>query len=273
MRRQDGLGRFGFSEDDLRRVRSCHELAYLEFHREIASTNDRAIQIIQQEIHRYPLLILAQQQTAGRGRGANRWWSSKGALTFSLVLDAQAMDLPEQVWPQLSLTTGLAICEGVEDVVDCKAQLKWPNDVYLEGRKLAGILIETSGVRQKQLVIGVGMNVNNSVAQLPDVASSAISLSEYGSRVALVDVLLGVLDRLFAHLACIGTGNDQLQSKWQQRCYLTNRYVRIDMASEQIEGICQGIDGNGALLVRSSGRLQRCYAGVVNEISDDLRQG
>ena len=83
----------------------------IEHHDEIASTNDRALELCADASLPTPFLIITDRQTAGRGRGANRWWSSDGALLFSVIIDATAFSLPEFLWPQVSLTTGAAICD------------------------------------------------------------------------------------------------------------------------------------------------------------------
>jgi BirA family biotin operon repressor/biotin-[acetyl-CoA-carboxylase] ligase len=215
------------------------------------------------------VLVLAEMQSAGRGRASNRWWSGTGALTFSLLLDAHASGLPTSCWPQLSLTVGLAIAEAVDELIGLQAGLKWPNDVYLQGRKVAGVLIETPPRQRGKLVVGVGLNVNDPLNLLPeDVRQTAISLCEASNRgpFALADVLILLLQRLSDCFAWIGSRDAELRQRWRERCVLTSRTVHIDQGGCQITGPCHGIDDDGALLVQTEAGLERCFAGVVTQL-------
>src|SRR5690606_23569450 len=126
---------------DLQRIRDETLVRTIDFHWELDSTNSQAIRMLEQSELPTPLLVLAETQTQGRGRGQNRWWSAPGALTCTLV--APLDKLPADRLPQVSLTTGLAVCQAVESLApQADLGIKWPNDVYLDDRKLAGILIE-----------------------------------------------------------------------------------------------------------------------------------
>ena len=114
---------------------------------------------------------------------------------------------PPRQWPQASLTVGLAVCEAIEDILDEPAiQLKWPNDVYVRRRKVCGILIELPPQQKQLIVIGIGINVNNSARDAPaELQSSAIALCDAAQReFSLIDVLLRVLLRLQDRLDWIG---------------------------------------------------------------------
>src|SRR5438093_8998371 len=98
---------------DLGRIESCGLVARIDYHESIGSTSDRAMELGALDEAELPLLVLAERQTAGRGRGTNRWWSDEGALTFSLVLEASHQRLPPTRWPQVALMAGLAVCEAL----------------------------------------------------------------------------------------------------------------------------------------------------------------
>jgi len=106
---------------------------------ETDSTNTRAVEILADDDSvSTPWLVYAENQSKGRGRGANRWWSARGSLTFSLVVDFQTLGFTAEQKPLLPLLTGMAILQtGQETLPTGKFALKWPNDVYLAGRKLA----------------------------------------------------------------------------------------------------------------------------------------
>src|SRR5262245_48689583 len=101
---------------DFDRIRRETLVRQVEFHQEIGSTNTRALELVAAE-HLIPLLVLADRQTAGRGRGKNRWWSGEGALTFSLVIDAAAAGISANRWPNVSLAAGLAVAETVASLI------------------------------------------------------------------------------------------------------------------------------------------------------------
>ena len=118
----------------------------------------------------------ARHQTAGRGRGKHTWWSAEGALTFSVLLEPSTLGIHTRSWPQLSLATAVAICDALAvelrqyEVASAMPRIKWPNDVLIDGRKVCGILIESPaqpGVRRRCLVVGIGVNVNNSWKTAP----------------------------------------------------------------------------------------------------------
>ena len=257
-----------FSSSDLERIRRGSFVQTVDFHREIGSTNDRAAELADWPAERLPALVLAESQTAGRGRGANRWWASRGALTFTAVLDADAMQLPAVRWPQVALTAGLAVCEALEELLGDEklvVGLKWPNDVYVEGRKICGVLVEGPSEMPGRLLLGIGINVNNSVAEAPkELEGKATAFCDLlGRRVALAEVLVLVLQKLGQHLAPSGFWSQPARDAWRQRCLLTGRTVQIDLPQRQISGVCLGIDDEGALQVDSEGKVERCFSGVV----------
>ena len=256
----------GFSSDDFDRIRSETFVNEVEYHAEISSTNDRALELAERQVGRSPLLVLTEKQTSGRGRGTNRWWSSGGALTFSLLLETAAFQLPPSRWPRASLTAGLAVCEAIQEMLPAHdVELKWPNDVFLQRRKVCGILIEVPRQRSGAIVVGIGINVNNSFDGAPaDLTGKATSLRDAGlPPTDLVDVLICVLNRLSERIAWIGSRDDELQRRWRELCLLTNRSVQINVGTRSIAGVCHGIDDDGALLVETQDGIERCFAGVV----------
>jgi BirA family biotin operon repressor/biotin-[acetyl-CoA-carboxylase] ligase len=255
-----------FSQSDLDRIRISTFVEQVDYHHEIASTNDRAMKLAVEPDLIMPALVLAEFQTNGRGRGTNQWWSQSGALTFSLLVETDAWRLPLRRWPQASLTIGLAICEALESLSeDSVFQLKWPNDVYFNQRKVCGILIEVPPARKGVMVIGVGINVNNSVQRGPaELHSSAIALCDATARdLGLIDVLLPALTHIRDRLGWIGHRDEELRTKWRERCMLTGRRISLDSGMRSVTGVCHGIDNDGALLVTTANGTQRCLAGTI----------
>jgi BirA family biotin operon repressor/biotin-[acetyl-CoA-carboxylase] ligase len=162
---------------------------------------------------------------------------------------------------------GLAVCEAVESLVPgANVALKWPNDVYLDGRKLAGILVETADGKQGSVVLGIGINVNNSsLVAPPELRDKAIALRDVAGRdLPRIEVLLAVLQRLTLRIDWLAAGIDDFQETWSRRCLLTGRDIEIEvLPSRRIAGRCQGIDREGALLIATDTGIERCLSGVV----------
>jgi BirA family transcriptional regulator, biotin operon repressor / biotin---[acetyl-CoA-carboxylase] ligase len=246
--------------DDIRR---SIPLGGIEAHEVIASTNDRALELAADGHLALPFLVAAERQTAGRGRGANRWWSSPGSLAFSVVVESPTSEVDPARRPRIALVAGLAVCEAIETLLPgCEVRVKWPNDVYVAGRKVCGILVES---RPPRVVVGIGINVNNAAAEAPaELRGTVISLRDAGGRAFdRTDVLTGVLRRLCASLGEFERGEDDLLSRWAPRCFLTGRIVRIESGGRATDGRCRGIDEEGALMLDTEAGLSRHVAGAV----------
>ena len=247
---------------DLSAIRKHPVLAGLDFHQAIDSTNRRAMEIVTNAELALPLLILTESQTAGRGRGNNRWYSEQGALTFSLIVDVTQWNLKPEQSSLFSLTTGLAVCQTLVPILaEHRVQLKWPNDVLIDGSKVCGILVETHASAQARIVIGVGLNVNNPVHsaayRLP--ATSMTELS--GFYYPITDILLTILTNLSVILDHIR--RETLSAAWQQFCVLNGKVVQLELPGKTIRGECGGIDEDGALLLINETGLNRYYSGTV----------
>lgn len=258
------------TDADHRRILAETFIADVRSHETLASTSDAALALSKQDSVRVPALILADRQTAGRGRGSNRWWSSSGSLTFSILLNTTELHIPLAIRPRISLAAGLAVCDAVDDALGRReAKLKWPNDVLCQGRKICGILADVSPHRQDLLALGIGINVNNSWSDAPpEVRSIATSLVEIAGReISPGDLLVATLGRLQQRLLWVGEQQEQLQQHWQQRCILTGRWVQIELPNDSVTGVCQGIDQEGALVVRTSEGSRRLVSGVIKSWS------
>lgn len=241
-------------------------VASLTYLIETPSTNSFALARLTRGIDSTPWLVLAQTQTAGRGRGENRWWSESGSLTFSLVVDSERMRLPQSLWPRLSMAVGLAICQLLErSPWRLPMQIKWPNDIYVHGKKLGGILIEHSG---PFLVIGVGLNVNQRFEAAPEeVRAKATSLLlELRSECHAWMLLSDVLKEILTILPRIGADEIDFAYEAGERNYLQWKNVRIRQGNLVKEGVCVGIDFDGALLLNWSDRQERVLSGTIEMI-------
>ncbi|MCA9196499.1 MAG: biotin--[acetyl-CoA-carboxylase] ligase [Planctomycetales bacterium] len=253
------------NEYDVQRLRNDTFVEQVDLLDEVDSTNSYAARkLVAEFTGSTPWLVLAQRQTSGRGRGTNQWWAGDGSLAFSLIVDAQ--DVPPASLPIASLTAGLAMCRAIEQMAPAAdVALKWPNDVYLFERKVCGILMELPPVQPARLIIGVGVNVNNSLGDGPaEIQRTATSLVD---RLELefdrTEVLVHALQQLERHLDSLRTGADSLVDQWQAYCLLSGRTVEIDAAGQRIHGRCLGIEADGALLVRTPQEDKRLFGGTV----------
>ncbi len=186
--------------DILRIVRETF-VVEVEHHAEITSTNDRAAQRAKLGANKLPLLVIADRQTAGRGRGGNRWWTGPGSLAFSLLLNPKTIDVQPDCVPLISLAAGVAVAETIKPLLaNQEVGIHWPNDVIVAERKLAGILVEV--LPDRHTVIGIGVNTNNSLADAPaellSIATSLLGLT--GKPHDHSAILVTLLGRLEKHL-------------------------------------------------------------------------
>ncbi len=241
----------------------------VDYHHQVESTNDVGLKLCEDGGLETPVLVLTENQTAGRGRGSNQWWSTAGALTFSLVVDAEQIGLPQVLWPRASMTAGLAVCETLEQLLPGQEiGLKWPNDIHLNARKVCGILVEVGLKESNCLVVGIGLNVNNSLADAPEpLKSMANSMFNVTDRQHdLTDVLVRLLNQLEEKFSLLANGDHDLASAWQKRCVLTGRTVQVDCGPNSIVGGCEGIDEDGALVLRTEAGIERLFGGVITLI-------
>ena len=212
-------------------------------------------------------VFLAEQQTAGRGRGSNQWHSVESAGIYCSVILRPA--LPPSEVLVLSLAAGLAVQAAVQQVNSrVIADLKWPNDVLIDGKKFCGILTEMNAeaTRVRHIVIGIGINVNQSAFPdgLQDTATSLrIVTGNKWSRVDLCAALLKSLDREYQNLISDpGAHNDILRRFEEQSSMIRGKPVRVE-ENGGFEGVTEGLDPRGFLQVRTSEGLRVVYSGTV----------
>ncbi len=232
---------------------------------EITSTNDVAASLADAGAAE-GTVVAADAQTAGRGRRGRVWVSPPAAgLYVSIVL----RPAPEVV-SLLTLAAGLALSEGIEAATGLATDVKWPNDVYVSDRKLAGILAEAgfSGTGLHHVILGCGINVLPSSFP-PEIARRATSIeSELGRPIDRGLVLAECLAALASRYADLqARRTSAIVTGWRRRAALTfGRAVEWDAAGAVQQGIAENIDDGGALLVRTGAGLTRLLAGEIRWI-------
>jgi len=249
---------------NLRKILENSFVAEVEHHASIASSNDRAIAAAGEPDVRLPLLVLADAQTAGRGRGSNRWWTGQGSLAFSLLLESDGGSRPSIL---ISLAAGAAVVDALAPLIPGhEIGIHWPNDVMLDGRKLAGILIEVlPGGKQ---VIGIGTNTNNTAADAPaEVRARVATLRDAtGGEYDTTDLLISILNSIEKRLAELARSPEQIVTRTNELCLQRGTKVQIHMGAQTIQGICQLIAPDGALVLDIAGQPQAIHSGTVTAV-------
>lgn len=235
-----------------------------------ASTNSDAIHLAQQGAA-HGTLVLAEQQTAGRGRLDRKWEAPAGrALTFSLVLRPQ---LPPSSAPQITLISALALVHSIRDQFRIPARIKWPNDILIAGRKAAGILTEMQAEsdRIRFLVLGIGINCNQDREELPgSLRYPATSIAiEYGTtidRCGFLAALLAALEHQFERLERFGFAG--LLEEIAKFSEVLGAQVVVAMGGKTITGRVEGMTAEGALkILTASGSHEVIWAGDITRMT------
>ena len=211
-------------------------------------------------------VVFAEAQSKGRGRLGRSWVSPKSkGVYLSLVLRPQ---IPSDKAALITLLAAVSCCEAIRRVCGLRAQIKWPNDILVNDKKVCGILteIETQDSKIKFIILGIGINVNTPIGKLPAGASSLREEAGKGkarfSRLELARELLRRLDR--EYLSFKHKGSARIITQWKNLSALSGKRVKVSFAHRTIEGQAQDIDEQGALIVRlDNGLKQHVVAGDV----------
>src|SRR5215510_6329087 len=259
----------------LRRVRDGLATKRLgsKFHyfAEIASTNAYARCLAEQGANEGEVVV-AEAQTQGRGRLGRSWISPPFVnLYFSVILRPRLAPVHA---PQLTIMAAVALVDTVASFISAPPTIKWPNDILVGGKKLAGVLTESScnSERIEFVILGIGVNLNYPVASMPDVirqrATSILSLTKKSiEREAFLQRLIQDLDRCYGELEEMGF--DSLALRWEGFFGLRGKGVRVEMTDHVMFGTAKGIDRDGALIVEDDrGEGHRIVAGDVFPLED-----
>jgi BirA family biotin operon repressor/biotin-[acetyl-CoA-carboxylase] ligase len=236
------------------------------FYESIGSTNDQAMEVGDKGGPE-GALFLAETQTHGKGRLGRRWISPPGVnLYISVLLRPR---FPPMQAPVVTLMAAVALAEAIIDVTGLDAWIKWPNDILIQGKKVAGILTEMHAEQDTihYLVVGVGINVNLDPETLPeDIRAKSTSLKScLGEKVDRTELLCRFLECLARDYGVLNQeGPPAIFSRWDAFSRVTGRRVRVSAPRERIEGQVEGISSEGALIVRlPDGNRRDIFSGDV----------
>ena len=236
----------------------------VEHHATLPSTNELAKLRAAERSHRLPLLIVADEQTAGRGRGSNRWWTGPGSLAFSLLVDGGEMGIARGRSPLVALAAAVSVVEATAPRLAARTLgLHWPNDVYVDGRKLSGVLVEV--MANGRTIIGIGVNTNNSLEQAPpELRWTAATLFDLtGTAHPHTEILIAILRRLENLLWQLKDQPAEITRLAHRFCLQRGQELTIDRDARAVTGTCAGIDVDGSLLLQTPAGVQKIYSGVV----------
>jgi BirA family biotin operon repressor/biotin-[acetyl-CoA-carboxylase] ligase len=234
----------------------------IRWHDSVPSTNDLALKLAEIPVPE-GTVIIADEQTAGRGRLGRAWVSPRGGVWLSVILSP---GLPHDRVPVIGLAAGIAAAQAIRKTTGLPARLKWPNDVLVDGKKVVGVLAEST-LRADQVVVGIGINANIAPDALGEVSGHPVTslqaqLGRPVQRDVLIRVLLRELDQAYAVLRSAGV--PEVLRRWRELAETVGRSVRVEMPGATIHGTAFDIDEAGALLIRlDDGTVRRVVAGDI----------
>lgn len=250
---------------ELRPLLNTHDLGQaIHWHEEIGSTSDRAKELAEEGAE-HGEVVVAEAQTAGRGRRGRSWASpARKNVYFSVVLRP---DLPPARAPEITLVASVAVCEALRQA-GVEAGIKWPNDLLASGKKIAGILTELAAEpdRVHWVVLGVGVNVNARPEDFPEAlreeaTSILVERGQPAPRALFAAACLTAIEEWLDRWEAEGFG--AIRAAWRERSVTLGREVVVQVEGREIAGTAEDIDETGALLVRVPGGVERISSGDV----------
>jgi len=217
---------------------------------ELDSTNLEAFRLINEGKAKQGDVITAKKQTSGKGQFSRKWISRDGGLYISIITCSKA----DENLNLITLTSAVACVEAIKKISGIKAQLKWINDITLNGKKLGGILTEsvTRG-NVSTVVAGIGINVNSKVDDIIDEDNSAISLLDFTGKNYDLNVLIQKICEYFENYFDIFQKTpEKIIGKWLENSAVLNKNVSFIVDNSVLEGTVQGLNNSGHLLISSN---------------------
>ncbi|MBS7636666.1 biotin--[acetyl-CoA-carboxylase] ligase [Candidatus Bathyarchaeota archaeon] len=240
---------------------------YIFFANEVASTNDWAKELAELGAPE-GAVVIAETQTAGRGRLGRKWISPKGGLWLSLIFRPK-LKPPETV--KLIFLAGLAVAEAIRELYGLKAETKWPNDILVDGQKVCGILSEmkTIGEKVDYLIIGIGVNANINIEKdFPkELGETATSIQKaLGRKINLEELFRALLEKMESlYQSFLKEGFTPILERWKSFTSFLGCLVEVCGDGERFEGLASDVDDDGALVLKlENGSIKRFLVGDLS---------
>ncbi|MCK9279095.1 MAG: biotin--[acetyl-CoA-carboxylase] ligase [Melioribacteraceae bacterium] len=228
---------------------------------EVSSTNRLLLDT--EEYSKHGAVLLAEYQSQGKGRKDRVWLSNSGQnLTFSILLKEK---LKENYVNFINLGASLAVAQSIENLYQLKVELKWPNDVLINKKKVAGILLESvsRGNKIERLVIGIGINVNQPSFQTKfEIPPTSIRL-EFNELISRERLLSDILNNFEHILTMLYHSTDKILSDWKSRCKMIGEKIKIIEGEQAKYGVLEDIDEKGFLVLRQGDKTELIHYGDV----------
>lgn len=236
---------------------------HVVYYDSIGSTNEVARELAERGAVE-GTLIVADEQTAGKGRRGRRWIAPRGtSLLASLILYPP---LETSQIARLTMSSSLAAAHAIEEVTSLSVHFKWPNDILLGGKKAGGILVEAVHIGEalEHAVVGIGLNANLDITEIPEIADTATSISmELGGSVSRLELLQALLRHMESEYRLLVAGESP-HDRWRQRLRLLGTQVQVATPWGDESGRAETVDANGALILRrDDGTTARITVGDV----------
>lgn len=271
---------------DLSRIERELDGVYVDYHRQVGSTNDRAIELARSPRFVSPTLVLTEQQLAGRGQRDRTWWSSVESATFTWCVEG-ANSISDEPTNQtllncpslLPIAAGLAVAETIVDLapdLESSLSIKWPNDVLVGQNKVAGVLVESIALSNSKIyLVGIGINVNQTRSMLAtsDPGSRQVFFPPSSLRAELhphdrqfdrTELVIGTLTRLSSMLRDPTFTGEILEQRISPKISFLNQKISFETSNKEItHGTVVGISSEGGLVMRTSVGEVTFFSGSV----------
>ena len=235
---------------------------------EIDSTQNYALQISNNK-NENGTVIVAEKQTDGKGRLNRKWYSPEGGIWLSVIIHPEFQISDATIIP---LAASLALCESIKKVHKIKTDVKWPNDITIDGKKVAGMLIDTSiqGNKVENLVLGIGINFAVNIQQIEKRLKNSpnfygvTSLFPEKNRPSKIELLVQFLLELEKVINSLIKGkNTQIIRDWSKHTNMFGKTISVNSGNGKISGIAKKIDSDGALIIKTGTKNRRIFVGDV----------
>ncbi|MHA1224414.1 MAG: biotin--[acetyl-CoA-carboxylase] ligase [Candidatus Heimdallarchaeaceae archaeon] len=212
------------------------------------------------------VLILAKEQTNGKGRGNNFWFSPKGGFYGTFIIPIRRK-LNEKDLAIFHYTASLVVLQTLKELSNCDYQIKWPNDILYQGKKIAGILLEYTIEEKARLLVGIGINIHSRYIKKPKILKEkAIWLDEIAQKSITIEDIISKIYMKFLEYLIIYNQQDyeKIKEEYNHNCLFFERFVIIN---QEKKFFCKGISLEGKLMLEGSNFIQKHKIGSIKEIT------